>query len=73
MAEGDGDDQQDGVGAALDRLRLVTEELKAHLAAQRADGLTGDRWHARMASLETRLTMIEGTPSREAAAATPWA
>ncbi|MBA2279917.1 MAG: hypothetical protein H0W25_01585, partial [Acidimicrobiia bacterium] len=66
MAEGEFDDRPGAVGPALDRLRSVTEELKAHLAAQRADGLTGERWLARMASLETRLSMVEGTLRAEA-------
>jgi hypothetical protein len=60
------DDGGGALGAHLDRLREVTEELHAVLAGQRSDGTTGEKWLARISSLETRLSMVESTVRAEA-------
>src|SRR5436190_23157405 len=60
-------EQHDGgpLSDQLDRLRLVTDELQTALAAQRADGAAGEKWIARLTSLETRLSMVESTVRSE--------
>ena len=60
------DDNSAALAEQVDRLRLVVEELQAGQAAQRADDAGGDRWQARLSSLETRLSMVESTFRSEA-------
>lgn len=50
-----------GLGEQVERLRQIVEDLRATQAAQRADDAGGERWQARLTSLETRLEMAEGT------------
>ncbi len=64
------DGEPDGPPGAFDdtahRLRSLADDLHNQITAARVDSMSSDKWLARLASIETRLSMVESSVRAEA-------